>query len=154
MMSRLPVIALSVAFLVLLVSGVRAQHAKVELPWAICGLNCTHYHRNHSLQKTRSPPVRPQTGCWSWVAPNCAPEAEIHPNRHLVIHVFDAKTDKVITDAKVKMSFQSLDEKGIQLGTPVDVPIVVMQAIGKGAESTHYGNNVVLPMAIDDFSCC
>ena len=74
-----------------------------------------------------------------------APDADAHPNHHLVIHIFDMKTAKAITDAKVKMTFQSLDEEGRQTGSPVDVPIVVMQAIGKGEQSTHYGNNVVLP---------
>jgi hypothetical protein len=29
-------------------------------------------------------------------------------------------------------------------GAAVDVPVVVMQAIGKGPQSTHYGNNVVM----------
>jgi hypothetical protein len=73
------------------------------------------------------------------------PDAKERPNQHLVIHVFDTKTALAVTDAKVKMSFQSLDEKGNQTGRPVDVPIVVMQAIGKGVQSTHYGNNVVMP---------
>ncbi len=73
------------------------------------------------------------------------PDAETKPNSHLVVHVFNALTEKAITNAKVKMSFQALDEKGEQFGDPVDVPIVMMQAIGKGEQSTHYGNNVVLP---------
>ena len=73
------------------------------------------------------------------------PDAETHPNQHLVVHVFDLKTDKAITDAKVKMSFQALDEKGNLTGSPIDVPVVVMQAIGKGPQSTHYGNNVAMP---------
>jgi hypothetical protein len=73
------------------------------------------------------------------------PDAKEHPNQHLVIHVFDAKTSLAVTDAKVKMSFQSLDENGNQTGRPIDVPVVVMQAIGKGVQSTHYGNNVVMP---------
>jgi hypothetical protein len=73
------------------------------------------------------------------------PDAETKPNSHLVVHVFDALTDKAITNARVKMSFQTLDENGKQSGDPVDVPVVMMQAIGKGEQSTHYGNNVVLP---------
>jgi len=59
--------------------------------------------------------------------------------------VFKAKTGKAITDAKVDMSFQPLDDTGKLSGSSVDVPIVVMQVIGKGAESTHYGNNVEMP---------
>ena len=72
-------------------------------------------------------------------------EANTHPNHHLVVHIFDAKTNKALTDAKVSMNFQQLDAKGKLIGTPTNVPIVVMQAIGKGVESTHYGNNVVMP---------
>lgn len=145
-MSRLPVIALSVAFLVLLVSGVRAQHAKVDTTLGNLRIELHALPPEPFFTKDQVSAGKATNGMLIMGgAKPVAPEAEIHPNRHLVIHVFDAKTDKVITDAKVKMSFQSLDEKGIQLGTPVDVPIVVMQAIGKGAESTHYGNNVVLP---------
>jgi len=72
-------------------------------------------------------------------------EANTHPDHHLVVHIFDAKTNKAITDAKVSMNFQQLDAKRKLVGTPTNVPIVVMQAIGKGVESTHYGNNVVMP---------
>jgi|WetSurMetagenome_2_1015567.scaffolds.fasta_scaffold232877_1 hypothetical protein len=72
-------------------------------------------------------------------------EANTHPNRHLVVHIFDVKTDKAITTAKVTMKFQQLDSNGKLIGASTDVPIVVMEAIGKGVESTHYGNNVVMP---------
>jgi len=71
--------------------------------------------------------------------------AASHPNHHLVAHVFDAKTGKAITDAKVSMNYQELDAKGKPHGAVVHVPIVVMQAIGKGPQSTHYGNNVMMP---------
>ena len=74
-----------------------------------------------------------------------SPEANTHPNHHLVVHIFDAKTGKAITTAKVSMNFQQLDARGRLTGDSVNVPIVVMQAIGKGLESTHYGNNVVMP---------
>ena len=74
-----------------------------------------------------------------------APDAASHPNHHLVVHVFDAKTGKAITNAMVSMNFQLLDDKGRGNGAVVDVPVVVMQAIGKGPQSTHYGNNVVMP---------
>jgi hypothetical protein len=74
-----------------------------------------------------------------------APDADSHPNHHLVVHVFDAKTGKVIADATVTMNFVALDAKGKPGGTAVEVPVVVMQAIGKGPPSTHYGNNVTMP---------
>ena len=73
------------------------------------------------------------------------PEAASHPNHHLVVHVFDKKTRQALTDATVTMSFVSLDRKGNPAGTPIEVPVVVMQAIGKGPSSTHYGNNVTMP---------
>jgi len=66
------------------------------------------------------------------------------PNHHLIIHVFDAKSGKAITDADVSLSFQALNAKGEPSGDRVDVPVVIMQAIGKGPQSTHYGNNVVM----------
>jgi hypothetical protein len=68
--------------------------------------------------------------------------AASHPDHHLVVHVFDAKTGTAITDAKVKIKFHSLSDAS---NTFTNVPIVVMQAIGKGAPSTHYGNNVTMP---------
>jgi len=73
-----------------------------------------------------------------------APDADSHPNHHLVVHVFDKKTGKVVTDATVTMSFVALDAKGKPSGAANDVAVVVMQAIGKGAASTHYGNNVTM----------
>ncbi|HEX7511195.1 MAG TPA: hypothetical protein VF335_07845 [Chitinivibrionales bacterium] len=71
-------------------------------------------------------------------------DAETKPTHHLVVHVFDSLTSKAITNAKVAMSYQALDEKGEQSGGPVEVPVVVMQSIGKDEESTHYGNNVIM----------
>ena len=55
------------------------------------------------------------------------------------------KTRQAATDATVTMSFASLDRKGHAAGAPTEVPVVVMQAIGKGPASTHYGNNVTMP---------
>jgi len=72
-------------------------------------------------------------------------DANTHPNHHLVVHIFDAKTGKAITTAQVSINFQQLDAKKKPVGDSVNVPIVIMQAIGKGVESTHYGNNVVMP---------
>jgi thiol-disulfide isomerase/thioredoxin len=48
----------------------------------------------------------------------------------------------------VEMNFQSLDDKGIPIGGPTEVPVVIMQAVGKGAQSTHYGNNAVMPAGL------
>ena len=59
--------------------------------------------------------------------------AQSRPNHHIVVHVFNAKTSKAVTDAVVKMSFQLLDKSGKASGTAVAVPVVIMQAIGKGA---------------------
>jgi hypothetical protein len=72
------------------------------------------------------------------------PDMEIKPTHHLAVHVFDSLTTKAVTNAKVKMNYQPLDEKGEQAGSPTEVPIVVMQSIGKDEESTHYGNNVIM----------
>ena len=72
-------------------------------------------------------------------------DAASHPNHHLVVHVFDKKTHQAITDATVTMSFASVDRKGNPAGERTEVPVVVMQAIGKGPASTHYGNNVTMP---------
>jgi hypothetical protein len=74
-----------------------------------------------------------------------APDADSHPNHHLIVHVFDKQTGKVVADATVTMSFAALDGKGNPAGTPTEVAVVVMQAIGKGPASTHYGNNVTMP---------
>ena len=74
-----------------------------------------------------------------------APDADSHPNHHLVVHIFDKTTAKVVADATVTMSFVALDAKGNPTGAPSDVPVVIMQAVGKGPASTHYGNNVTIP---------
>lgn len=71
--------------------------------------------------------------------------ANSHPNHHLVVHVSDSQSGKVVTDATVTMNFVSLDDRHEAVGAPVLVPVVVMQAIGKGPVSTHYGNNVTMP---------
>lgn len=67
-----------------------------------------------------------------------------HPNHHLVVHVYDSKSGKALTQAKVKISFQPINETGKLSGSATDLPIIKMQAIGKGTQSTHYGNNVVM----------
>jgi hypothetical protein len=73
------------------------------------------------------------------------PDADTHPNHHLVVHVFDRKTGQAITDAKVSLSFEPLGRGNKPAGASVEVPVVNMQAIGQGPKSTHYGNNVVMP---------
>jgi hypothetical protein len=73
-----------------------------------------------------------------------APDADSHPNHHLIVHVFDKQSGKVVADATVTMSFVALDGKGNPAGTQTEVAVVVMQAIGKGPTSTHYGNNVTM----------
>jgi hypothetical protein len=80
-------------------------------------------------------------------------DAPMRPNLHLALHIFDVKTERAIEDARIKMSFQALDSKGNLFGAPVEVPIVVMQAVAKdtsngarkSAKTLHYGNNVSLP---------
>ena len=73
------------------------------------------------------------------------PDAMPRPDHHLIVHVYDAKTKKAITDSNVSMHYQKLDKHGKPTGEAIEVPIVVMQAIGKGPQSTHYGNNVMMP---------
>jgi len=73
-----------------------------------------------------------------------APDADSHPNHHLVVHVFDKKSGKAVADATVTMSYVALDAKGKPTSAATEVPVVVMQAVGKGAPSTHYGNNVTM----------
>lgn len=73
------------------------------------------------------------------------PDADAHPNHHLVVHVFDRKTGQAITDAKVDLSFEPLGRGNKSAGASVEVPVVIMQAVGLGPKSTHYGNNVVMP---------
>jgi len=72
------------------------------------------------------------------------PGADINPNRHIAIHIFDIKNAAAVTNAKVEMSLQPLDTEGNNSGRVIEVPIVVMETIGKGVQSTHYGNNVIL----------
>ena len=74
-----------------------------------------------------------------------APDSDSHPNHHLIVHIFDKQSGKVVSDATVTMSFVALDGKGNPAGMPTEVAVVVMQAIGKGPASTHYGNNVTMP---------
>lgn len=67
------------------------------------------------------------------------PDAASHPNHHLIVHVFDTASGKAVTDATVTISFAQ------GTGPAQSLPIVEMQAIGKGPQSTHYGNNLNLP---------
>jgi len=67
------------------------------------------------------------------------------PNHHLIVHVFDRTTGAAVTDAKVQMSVHPVGADGHASGPSADIPVVMMQAIGAGAASTHYGNNLVIP---------
>ncbi|HTX56508.1 MAG TPA: hypothetical protein VMD47_05325 [Candidatus Acidoferrales bacterium] len=62
-----------------------------------------------------------------------------HPNHHLIVHVFDKASGKALTNADVSISYAT------KSGGERSLPIVEMQAIGKGPQSTHYGNNLYLP---------
>ena len=67
------------------------------------------------------------------------PNAAAHPNHHLIVHVFDAKSGNALTNATVAIRYAATGKPARSL------PIVEMQAIGKGPQSTHYGNNLNLP---------
>jgi hypothetical protein len=71
-------------------------------------------------------------------------DAASGPNHLLVLQVFD-QNGKVVTDARVTMKVVPIGANGHLAGAQVQIPVVVMQAIGKGPSSTLYGNNVALP---------
>jgi hypothetical protein len=73
-----------------------------------------------------------------------APDAASNPNRHLAVHILRRRSRQVATDATVAISFVPVDAKGKPNGSPTEVPVVVMQQIGKGPASTRYGNNVTM----------
>ena len=68
----------------------------------------------------------------------------MHPNHHLVVDVVRQKGGKAVTDAKVTLTVVPLNAKGKADGKAMRVPVVEMEMIGKGPQSTHYGNNVEL----------
>jgi hypothetical protein len=72
-------------------------------------------------------------------------DAPSHPNHHLVVHIYDAASRKVVTDANVTITFTAVDGSGKPIGEATQVPVVIMEASDKGAASTHYGNNVTMP---------
>jgi len=72
-------------------------------------------------------------------------DAPSHPNHHLVVHIYEAASRKVVTDANVTITFTAVDESGKLIGPATQVPVVIMEASDKGAASTHYGNNVTMP---------
>jgi hypothetical protein len=65
------------------------------------------------------------------------PTSPMHPNHHLVAHVYRADGTAVL-GAPVTMVVEGPGH------TPMRIPIVEMEAAGKGPQSTHYGNNVRL----------
>ena len=68
-----------------------------------------------------------------------APDAPSHPNHHLIVHVYDVASGKADTNATVTIRYARAS------GASHELPIVEMQAIGKGPQSTHYGNNLYWP---------
>jgi hypothetical protein len=73
------------------------------------------------------------------------PDDASHPNHHLVVHLYDRATGKAVRGGHVTMTYAPASaDSAATSGASVKVPIVEMQAIGKGPESTHYGNNVTL----------
>jgi len=70
--------------------------------------------------------------------------AASHPNHHLVVHVYDRASGKAATNADVTIAYVPLDKDGRAAGPQMAVPVVVMEAMGKGPGSTHYGNNVTM----------
>jgi hypothetical protein len=73
-----------------------------------------------------------------------APDAASRPNRLLAVHILRRRSRQVVTDAMLTISFVPVDPKGKPAGSPTEVPVVVMQQIGKGPASTRYGNNVTM----------
>jgi hypothetical protein len=65
------------------------------------------------------------------------PGSATHPNHHLVVHVYRAD-GSAVTGAHVTMTVTGSS------GRVLHVPVVEMQVAGKGAPSTHYGNNLTL----------
>ena len=63
------------------------------------------------------------------------------PNHHLIVHVLSAATGKPVRHAHVRISYRPLAQAKMK---PKNLPIVEMEVNGKGAVSTHYGNNVYL----------
>jgi hypothetical protein len=76
-------------------------------------------------------------------APPVAPNAPLHPNHHLIVHIYDRATGRALRGGHVAMHFTRLD-RGSTSGVTMSVPVVEMQAAGKGPQSTHYGNNVFM----------
>jgi hypothetical protein len=98
------------------------------------------FHAAGETQPKEKGPVMLAVGGAAPVALDSTPP----PNHHLVVHVFNEKTGKVEPNERVVMSLQRLDDTDQPIGNPVRIPVVVMQVVGKGAASTHYGNNVRL----------
>ncbi len=73
------------------------------------------------------------------------PDDASQPNHHLVVHLYDRTTGKAVSGGHVTMTYVPASASSAAMSGPtVKVPIVEMQVIGKGPESTHYGNNVTL----------
>jgi hypothetical protein len=73
-----------------------------------------------------------------------APDAHPLPDHQLAVHVFDKDSGKLVPDATVALDYRPVDGTGKPTGKRVHVPVVVMQAVSGGADSTRYGNNVYM----------
>jgi hypothetical protein len=62
-----------------------------------------------------------------------------HPNHHLV--AFVKRNGKPVEDADVAISYRTASTSP---GGWVGLPVVRMHVVGKGLDTTHYGNNVDL----------
>jgi hypothetical protein len=62
-----------------------------------------------------------------------------HPNHHLVAFVNEG--DKPVENATVSISYRRLSPKK---GSWMKLPVARMHVVGKGSDTTHYGNNVRL----------
>jgi hypothetical protein len=67
-----------------------------------------------------------------------SPASPAVTNHHLVAHVFNRMTGRALTHANVRIQYK-LSGSPV---APIAVPIVRMEAVGQGSQSTHYGNNV------------
>lgn len=70
-------------------------------------------------------------------APAMAVDSSEHPNHHLV--VFVKKDGKPVEDAQVSIAY-----KQSAWAHWKELPVARMHVMGKGPETTHYGNNVNL----------
>ncbi len=66
-------------------------------------------------------------------------DGPMHPNHHMV--AFIKKNGTPVANAKVEIRYRKLSP---MMGAWKSLPVVRMHVSGKGPETTHYGNNLVL----------